>query len=349
MERLFRWANIGLVLLTLGAYCSSFLSPTIFWPFALPGLFLPWFLLFNVLFIVGWILVRKKYWLLSLGCLIIGWSYIRGVVGLNMGGSAAPSKEAIGVMTYNCHDFRPPKNPRERISPKDLGELINDLKPSVVCFQEFPAPPSLSNPYIDYLTQNTHLKYYIKPKRGALAIFSSYPIGNYSFRFFSNNANGYLYGDIKTGDFTFRVYNIHLQTNAVSRMADRMAADHDIQERETWLRLKGMMGRYGRSARERVIQAREIADAAAKCEHPVVLAGDMNDVPASYAYRTLAKGRTDAFKRRGSGLGTTFAGKIPGLRIDYVLADPQLSVLDAEVRPTQYSDHYPVVGWLRKK
>lgn len=346
MERLFRWANIGLVLLTLGAYSSSFLSPVTFWPFALPGLFFPWLLLFNVLFIAGWAIARKKYWLLSLGCLLVGWSYVRGVVGLHFG-DASDSKEAIGVMTYNCHDFRPPKSPRERIQPEDLGQLIADLKPSVVCFQEFPGPPSLSKPYIEYLTQKTPLKYYIKPQRGTLAIFSAYPIGGNDARFFSNNANGYVYADIKANGFTFRVYNVHLQTNAVSRMADRMASSHDLQERETWLRLKGMMGRYGRSARERVQQAREISAAAAKSEHPVVLAGDFNDVPASYTYRTLANGRTDTFKRRGGGLGTTFAGKIPGLRIDYVLADSHFRVLDCEVRPTPYSDHYPVVGWVR--
>ena len=90
--------------------------------------------------------------------------------------------------------------------------------------------------------------------------------------------------------------------------------------------------------------------------YPVIVCGDFNDVPASYAYRRLSKGLQDAFLTtsflrtghtyvRSSALpwfhNATFG---PGIRIDYILTDPMLRATDFRIDRVAYSDHYPVMA-----
>ena len=62
--------------------------------------------------------------------------------------------------------------------------------------------------------------------------------------------------------------------------------------------------------------------------YPVILAGDLNDVPNSYAYTKVKGDMKDAFLEKGVGLGETFTSAtssilriLPTLRIDYIFAD----------------------------
>jgi endonuclease/exonuclease/phosphatase family metal-dependent hydrolase len=71
--------------------------------------------------------------------------------------------------------------------------------------------------------------------------------------------------------------------------------------------------------------------------------GDFNDTPNSYVYRILSDRLQDSFKEKGLGIGTTFAGSIPLLRIDYILADMQFKINECKVIHNKWSDHYPVV------
>ncbi|MEM8906288.1 MAG: endonuclease/exonuclease/phosphatase family protein, partial [Bacteroidota bacterium] len=92
----------------------------------------------------------------------------------------------------------------------------------------------------------------------------------------------------------------------------------------------------------RAQQAHLVAEHVRNSPYPVMICGDFNETPLSYVYRILSAPLQDAFKQKGSGLGTTYAGKIPALRIDYILADRRLKILDHQILYKSYSDHYPV-------
>lgn len=348
ISSLMRWLNIGLVGLTLLAYASPYISPVAFWPLAIPGLFYPWLLIFNLLFAAYWLFKGKRHFLLSLGCILVGFSYFLGFFGFSFSGKTEASERDFAVMSFNCHAFWPKGKSAKRADADALAELLDTHQPDVVCLQEFPHP-DFAKPYINYLTTKGEMPYYYWDKNGSLAIFSRFPIGKKSTHFFANNANGYMYADLDLGRHKLRVYNVHLQTNAVSKMADRIAAEKQFQETETWLRIKGMMGRYGRSARRRAEQANEIAAHANQCPHPAIVCGDFNDVPTSFTYRILADSRQDAFRERGGGIGTTFSGSIPMLRIDYILADQALRIRSFRRARTDFSDHYPIVSRLEMR
>ena len=55
--------------------------------------------------------------------------------------------------------------------------------------------------------------------------------------------------------------------------------------------------------------------------YPVIVAGDFNDTPVSYAYRKIRKGLNDSFVNSGYGAGFTYKGNYPPNRIDYILYD----------------------------
>ena len=80
--------------------------------------------------------------------------------------------------------------------------------------------------------------------------------------------------------------------------------------------------------------------------YPVVVMGDFNDTPQSYAYRKIKKGLHDAFKISGRGFGNTYAGELPSFRIDYIMySNPLISYQFKRIK-TEYSDHFPITTWL---
>ena len=76
--------------------------------------------------------------------------------------------------------------------------------------------------------------------------------------------------------------------------------------------------------------------------YPVVLCGDFNDTPVSYCYNVVSKSLEDSFIESGSGVGTTYIGKIPSNRIDYIFHSDQLESMEFKTHQVSYSDHKPI-------
>ncbi|MCP4438917.1 MAG: endonuclease, partial [Aureispira sp.] len=95
---------------------------------------------------------------------------------------------------------------------------------------------------------------------------------------------------------------------------------------------------------KRTEQARAIAKSIKECPHEVIVCGDMNDTPMSYAYHTIVKGLKDSFYEKGRGIGSTYAGKLPALRIDYILTSSTIDVYSHQVLSKTLSDHYAVTA-----
>jgi endonuclease/exonuclease/phosphatase family metal-dependent hydrolase len=79
-----------------------------------------------------------------------------------------------------------------------------------------------------------------------------------------------------------------------------------------------------------------------KSPYPVIICGDFNDTPVSYAYHQLTSNYQDAFECCGNGIGKTLKGKIPAFRIDYVIYDNNFTPLSYQELKVNLSDHYPV-------
>ncbi len=80
---------------------------------------------------------------------------------------------------------------------------------------------------------------------------------------------------------------------------------------------------------------------------PILVCGDFNDLPNSYAYQKIAKGLEDSFLKKGNGIGSTFIGKIPFLRIDYILHSHHFETIKINIHPQELSDHKAIESNLR--
>lgn len=343
VSRLLRWVNISIVLITLVAYLSPYISPADVWFPAFLALAYPWLLLFNILFILLWLSLKKRYIIFSLGCILLGWGHFRSIVGLSLSSNTAAQAQ-LTIASFNAHNMRyyGVKGKSARLG--DISAIFDSEDPKILCFQEFPSHREYAAPLLNHFKEKG-LQYQVWKEGNELAIFSAYPIVKTASTYF-NNTNGFQYADLNIRGNIVRVFNIHLQSNAVSSIADHVAKQGDLQEKETWLEVRGMMGRFKRASKKRALQSNQIAAQIKASPYPVIVCGDFNDVPLSYAYHTLSAGLKDTFKQKGRGLGFTYLGSIPALRIDYILVAPDFVIQNYASEKTSFSDHRAIFSTI---
>ena len=77
--------------------------------------------------------------------------------------------------------------------------------------------------------------------------------------------------------------------------------------------------------------------------HPLILMGDLNEIPYSYTYFKLGENYENAFENAGRGFGFTYNRILFFLRIDHIFSSEKLKAVQFRThREVDYSDHYPV-------
>ena len=153
-----------------------------------------------------------------------------------------------------------------------------------------------------------------------------------------------IYSDILIGNDTIRVFNFHLASLRISGMEQNIA--NHIEEEDRVGQVKDAIKvtkLLAKAFRKRAEQVHAVKEAIEASPYPVVVCGDLNDTPGSYAYRTLSEGLTDAFMEFGRGTGSTYIGFFPSFRIDYLLFSPEFTVSSFRTDDVSYSDHRPVI------
>jgi len=102
-----------------------------------------------------------------------------------------------------------------------------------------------------------------------------------------------------------------------------------------------------RSRSERLAQVEAINETVAGRDVPTVLLGDLNARPASPEVAAITRHLVDSWRVGGGTGGYTFSTRSPHMRIDYVLASPDITVDEARVVRTDASDHLLVCVDLR--
>lgn len=141
---------------------------------------------------------------------------------------------------------------------------------------------------------------------------------------------------------TIRVFNVHFQSMSMAE-SDIVTAT----ESRAGLRQKApnLLRRFRHGAVARGTQVDTVLAQVLRSPYPVLLAGDLNDLPYSYTYDQLADHLQNAWASVGLGIGATYHGQLPGLRIDQQFASPQWQVLGCRVhQEIKWSDHYPLEG-----
>ena len=105
---------------------------------------------------------------------------------------------------------------------------------------------------------------------------------------------------------------------------------------------KSIIGKYRTGFIKKFYQSNRIKTAINESKYPVIVCGDFNDVPNSYAYSTIGKGLKNAFAEKGTGIGRTFVSISPTLRIDNIFVDKRFTVEQYVRIKRNLSDHYAI-------
>lgn len=350
------------VLVALGltlSYLAPLINPAkLFFP-ALFGLAYPYILMANLLFICYWLIRLRKEMLISIVVILLGWNHLNNMLPFNLKDVKIPETSSADrifkALSYNVRGFDVYQWTSDPHVKNEIFAFIQKQKPDILCFQEYYTSDRTSDTHqanakrLPALSQNA--VYYTANQnrnRGfGIATFSKFPIVKKSRIPFNSTSNAAMYTDILFRSDTLRVFNIHLQSikfhqenYAFIDTASLKYSNEQIRE------IKEIGSRLKTAFTMRSEQAQMIANYIKDSPHPVVVMGDFNDTPQSYAYRRIKKGVQDAFRKAGRGFGNTYAGELPSFRIDYILySDPIIPYQFKRIK-TDYSDHFPISTWL---
>jgi endonuclease/exonuclease/phosphatase family metal-dependent hydrolase len=368
-RHLFILLNSLAVLLFLLACANSFLHPGKWWLISLLGLAFPYLFLFVTGFFLAALFIGpyRRWSLLSLAALLIGWSNIHHFLAMHPGNrfqETRPPGTTLRIFTWNIRSFdefvTKKRSPvRARTSMLDF---IGSQQADVLCLQEFYEPLTRhgleSN--ITYIQARMNYPYYyfsrdyVRPGlyAGGVIIFSKFPILDTFLHEYSRpngirTTESLIAADILAGEDTIRVFTTHLQSVLFGSKEYRdlqiiRNVDDSIVDAS-----RSIVRKLRDAFRHRADQAEEVRARLDSCPYPAVITGDFNDVPNSYTYSTIRGSWRDAWLQKGFGVGRTFKNISPTLRIDYILAAPDFDVVQCRKIPTPWSDHNPVEADLK--
>lgn len=346
---------VGVVL----SWAARWIEPAYYGFMSAAGLFMPVLFLANFLCLLYWT-IRWRW-----GVVVPLVVFITGVWSVTMFWKpglrqehGTLSRSLVTVASYNVQGMMRETAPGTGIARSSMSEVItvlDSLKADIVCIQEFQSTHEHSSVQFEEALPVYHYKrirFNIESGEAnhgwGGAVYSKYPITGSGHLDFDGTNNSILWADIAIRRDTVRVFNAHLQTTAIKASDEQYIVEGGFVDDSTRSsRVKNIVGRLEENYVIRSGQAVALATEIASSPYPVIVCGDFNDTPTSFAYRSISRGLRDSFREAGHGYGYTYRGFFNLLRIDYILHSRSM---DCEwyLSPSfDNSDHNPVVVKLK--
>jgi endonuclease/exonuclease/phosphatase family metal-dependent hydrolase len=365
-KRFFIFCNVALSVCMLLLYFLTVLPPSVSWIVNLFALLFPFFLVLQIGFLIFWLIVKRKLVFIPIITLLLCWNLIGSFFGFHPSKDKEESDGAVlRVATWNAHLF----NFFENQGFLDHGMLqeAKNFKADVLAVQEFVfSLDTLSPITLEKVKKKLGYKYVAAANDRAfgvhtnirqkneryhpfcVAVFSNYPILRWQkVQDIKEYNHTFLWVDLLVNTDTIRLFNIHLQSMHFAKKDYEFVENIDeggIDVGAVQTTGKNILRKMKMANLQRSSQARAIRKVIEKSPYPVIVCGDMNDVPNSNAYQIISDGLHDAFTEKGWGIGRTFKFLSPTLRIDYVLHSESLPVKRVQVLRSRQSDHSPVIA-----
>ena len=336
--------NITILVVTLLVYLCNFIPPDFFWPAAFIAYATPVMILINMVLMIIYIRRLNKLLFFPVVSVILGTGFIIDSISFHPYQQEGQfTTLSYNARIFNVYDYL---NKNHAGSPEHTYEWLINQNADIMCFQEYYNEPK-SDRYntTAVLSQNGKYHHYVAPftvnKVGefGLAIFSKFPILKRGIiDLHTNSQNNCIYADILVDEDTVRVFNIHLHSMSIDEEnvvdSDRFKATYI----DLFYRLK--TGFISRSEQIRILVKKF-----SEYDMPIIVCGDLNDIPYSYAYTQLDGILENGFSKAGNGLGFTFNGKLFFLRIDNQFFNDGLKIYYFKThRDLQMSDHFPITA-----
>ncbi len=307
---------------------------------------------------------RRLRAMLPLIALIAAFPAVRAVFGnpFHWSAQSLAARPQIKVLLWNVHGLGIYDLPEDPAVPRKMLQFIKEQDPDVACLVEFHTKyEDITKPHSTrFLTEggfrdfrfvwdNTlGAQYYV-----GLALFSKLPVSAVEERWIARNIN-LLQTDVSLDSTTkIRIVTLHLESFNL-RDKEKATLDSARQNipgvKNSYRMARKFMARAVGPFQRRAREADSVRSILAESPYPLLICGDLNDLPGSYAYNTVRGERSDAFVDYGKPFGRTYNRLSPTLRIDNIFYDPDFfQCVDFKTFRTALSDHNPVVATFELK
>lgn len=353
--------NILLATLYLLACLAPYLNPAKWWFVSWLGLVFPFLFFLLILSVFFWLFFKRIYAVLLLTVLLVGWRNIRVFFAFHVQRQFNYEKEpgALRIVTWNVARFieiKKNNNAGSQLRIKMMN-LLKQQNADILCLQEFHT--AAKHDYYDnisYIQKQLNYPYYYfsfdedgSKLYYSSIIFSRLPMFDTSITIYPKPSlpEALLHADVKFNDDTIRIFTSHLQSVQFQKRDYQRINEIKNYEDSLVSNSRTIFSKIKKSITNRSLQVSIIKEQLNQSPYPVIFCGDFNDVPNSYTYFAIRGNMLDAFLEKGAGIGRTFSSLSPTLRIDYILASKDFSILQFNRVEKIYSDHYMLVTDLK--
>ena len=350
MKYLFRLLAIVAAFALLFSAYGGRVDPTVWTLPSLATLALPVVTLVVLVLLV--LLAVFKQWrsaVVIVGALMLSWPTLRLISPVNFGHSKAdPDKTQLKVMTMNVTQFNWSKGE----PPSKNMRYILDEDADIVVIQEGLLYYSYEGLVtVKPMLQELYKKYpYRKKQYFDVGILSKYPFEEVKSPVLAQDTLGYFIKawDVDAPGGNLRVVSMHLSslrfTGNDSQLIESMNTPSGRKNR-----IRSVAQKLDVGFRSHARQAKAMRQLLDETPGDVLVMGDMNDTPGSFAYRTVCgEDLRDAWADTGFGPIYTFHDHHMYVKIDHILYRGDMKVISCRCDKKGESDHYPLVAVIER-
>lgn len=312
-------------------------------------------LILNLVMIAVWVFFRLRYVFIPLLGMVVCYYPTMSFCPINM--SQTAPEDCIKVMSYNTLSFGAPGDPENGISPNDarrmMIEYIKAQNCDIVCLQEATLWPGREEEIREGIQdQLPHIDTIMSKRENTVTIFSRYPIVRKERIEYESQGNVSGAFTVLVNGKEVVVVNNHLETNALSPEEKESFSTvvHGEHGKKAIAReSKFILSKLTNAAKKRAPQAEAVASFIRMHKNkPLIVCGDFNDIPLSYAHYTIARDITDCYTATGLGTGVSYNKNSMPVRIDNIMCSEHFTPYDCKVQTDiTLSDHYPITCLLK--
>ena len=346
--------SVHLLLVLLLLYPQFFMPLQWIWVNGFLSLLAPYIIVLHLLFLFIWLVAKPILSMISVATLVIAYPTILVLFAWHPGTPFAQKKKdnSLRITSFNVKEFNgnTPQPIGHKLRTEDIAASIQKWDPDIICMQEYNTNERVGDiaNHAQYFNEKYPYSFFSKDYQAqessyssGCIIYSKYKIIQ-AERFGYNNKESLIAATILKGDDTIRVFTTHL---ASFKFKQHDFAAIDDPTKNKW----GVIRKMKHAFEDRASQAELVYNKINESPYPSIITGDFNDVPSSYTYTTIKGNLQDAFLKKGFGIGLTFMGLSPTLRIDYILADDRWDIKAWESVDENLSDHHMVFSDLLLK
>lgn len=345
---------IGMAVLGLIGILAPYIDPNTWWIPAFSGLFMPVILIGNLFLLIFWGCHRKIWLILPLITILLNYNYLFSIF-QNPWKKLPVISDAgkvLHIASYNVEGFY-------EISHSPRGYALLRKLPleniDILCVQEHCEEVNLDSATIrERIPLPFRCTFFNRRTSWAnfgISVYSRHPIIRHTDIDFHSETNAAMWVDILVEQDTIRVFNNHLQTTNVSLNKKKY---YEYKSVKNWKgqahTLVNLLEQLKENFQIRARQSQLVRQIIDTTRYPVIVCGDFNDTPVSYAFNHIrSHGLTDGFRTCGKGYGHSFKGIKGLLRIDFIAYDSHFVGLTYDSPSLPGSDHNPIVMELLLK